>query len=130
MKPWITATCSAALFALGGAVAPAMAQQTQAPAAQQSPPAAQPAPSVNYSDDQLKKFVGASKKVAVVVQEYNPKMESVQNESAREKIAREANKKMVDAVHDEGMTVDEFNNMGRAIQQDPALMKRAQSMAK
>lgn len=130
MKPWITAACSAALFTLGGAVAPAMAQQTQAPPAQQSPPAAQPAPSVNYSDDQLKKFVGASKKVAVVVQEYNPRLESLQDEGAREKVAQEANKKMVDAVHDEGMTVDEFNNMSRAIQQDPTLMKRAQSMAK
>lgn len=128
MKPWITATCSAALFALGGAIAPAMAQR--APSAQQSPPAARQAPSVNYSDGQLEKFVGASRKIALVVQEYNPRLESTQNEGAREKIAQEANKKMVDAVHDEGMTVDEFNSMGRALQADPTLMKRAQNMAK
>jgi hypothetical protein len=105
-----------------------MAQR--APSAQQSPPAARQAPSVNYSDGQLEKFVGASRKIALVVQEYNPRLESTQNEGAREKIAQEANKKMVDAVHDEGMTVDEFNSMGRALQADPALMKRAQNMAK
>ena len=130
MKSWITAACSTALLALAGAASPAMAQQTQAPAAQQSPPAMQRAPSVNYSDAQLKKFVGASKKVSMVVQEYNPKLQTSQNEGAREKITQEANKKMVSAVHDEGMTVDEFNTMGRAIQQNPSLLKRAQSFAK
>ncbi|HEU0229384.1 MAG TPA: DUF4168 domain-containing protein [Burkholderiaceae bacterium] len=130
MKPWITTACLTALLALAGAAAPAMAQQTQAPAAQPPSPAAQKGPAVNYSDAQLRKFVGASKKVAVVVQEYNPKLQSSPDEASREKIAQEANKKMVDAVQKEGMSVNEFNSMSRAIQQDPTLMKRAQDIAK
>lgn len=130
MKPWITAACSTALLALAGAANPTLAQQTQAPSTQQSPPAMQRTPSTDYSDAQLEKFVGASKKVSVVVQEYNPRLQTSKNENARVGIAQEANKKMVDAVHSEGMTVDQFNTMSQAIQQDPTLLKRAQNLAK
>lgn len=130
MKSWITATCSTALLALAGAANPTLAQQTQAPSTQQSPPAMQRTPSTDYSDAQLEKFVGASKKISLVVQEYNPKLKTSQNENARVGIAQEANKKMVDVVHSEGMTVDEFNTMSQAIQQDPTLLKRAQNLAK
>ncbi|NYT68127.1 DUF4168 domain-containing protein [Pusillimonas noertemannii] len=123
MKPWITTACSAALLALGAAAAPSMAQQAQAPAAQQ-------APAANYSDAQLEKFVSASKKVAVISQEYTPKLQSSTDEATRQEVYREADQKMVDVVRKEGMSVEEFNGINQAIQQDPALMERVQNIAR
>ncbi|WP_017525415.1 DUF4168 domain-containing protein [Pusillimonas noertemannii] len=123
MKPWITTACSAALLALGAAAAPSMAQQAQAPAAQQ-------APAANYSDAQLEKFVSASKKVAVISQEYTPKLQSSTDETTRQEVYREADQKMVDVVRKEGMSVEEFNGINQAIQQDPALMERVQNIAR
>ena len=123
MKPWITTACSAALLALGAAAAPSMAQQAQAPAAQQ-------APAANYSDGQLEKFVSASKKVAVISQEYTPKLQSSTDEATRQEVYREADQKMVDVVRKEGMSVEEFNGINQAIQQDPALMERVQNIAR
>lgn len=122
MKTWITTACSAAVIALGAA-APSMAQQAQAPAATQQAP-------VNYSDSQLEKFVSASKKVAVISQEYTPKLQSSTDETTRQEVYREADEKMVKVVRNEGMTVDEFNGINQAIQQDPALMQRVQNIAK
>jgi len=122
MKTWITTACSAAVLALGVA-APSIAQQTQAPAATQQAP-------VSYSDSQLEKFVAASKKVAVISQEYTPKLQSTTDEAARQEVYREADEKMVQVVRDEGMTVEEFNGINQAIQQDPALMERVQNIAK
>jgi len=123
MKSWIATACSAALLALGAAAAPSMAQQAQAPAAQQ-------APAANYSDAQLEKFVSASKKVAVISQEYTPKLQSSTDETTRQEVYREADQKMVDVVRKEGMSVEEFNGINQAIQQDPALMERVQNIAR
>ncbi len=123
MKTWITTACSAALLALGAAAAPSMAQQAQAPAAQQ-------APAASYSDAQLEKFVSASKKVAVISQEYTPKLQSSTDEATRQEVYREADQKMVDVVRKEGMSVEEFNGINQAIQQDPALMERVQNIAR
>ena len=122
MNKWITTACSAALLAMGAAAAPSMAQQAQAPAAQQAP--------VNYSDAQLEKFVSASKKVAVISQEYTPKLQSSTDEATRQEVYREADQKMVDVVRKEGMSVEEFNGINQAIQQDPALMERVQNIAR
>lgn len=124
MKSWITTACSAALLAVGAAAAPAMAQQpASAPAASQQAP-------VSYSDVQLEKFVSASKKVAVISQEYTPKFQSSNDEATRQQVYREADEKMVSVVRDEGLTVDEFNGINQAIQQDPALMERVQNIAR
>ena len=121
-KTWITTACSAAVLALGAA-SPAMAQQTQ------TPPATQQAP-MNYSDSQLEKFVAASKKVAVISQEYTPRLQSTTDEATRQEVYREADEKMVDVVRNEGITVEEFNGINQAIQQDPALMERVQNLAR
>ncbi|HLU20675.1 MAG TPA: DUF4168 domain-containing protein [Pusillimonas sp.] len=122
MKTWITTACSAAVLALGVA-APSIAQQTPAPAATQQAP-------VSYSDSQLEKFVAASKKVAVISQEYTPKLQATTDDATRQEVYREADEKMVQVVRDEGMTVEEFNGINQAIQQDPALMERVQNIAR
>jgi len=122
MKLWITTACSAAALALSAVTPTAMAQQAQAPAATQQAPA-------NYSDAQLEKFVNASRKVAVISEEYSPKLQATSDEATRQEVYREADEKMVEVVRNEGMSVDEFNGINQAIQQDPALMERVQNIA-
>ena len=124
MKTWITTVLSAGAIALGSAGGLVQAQQ---PATSGAPGAT--APAVNYSDAQLEKFVSASKKVAVISQEYTPKLQSAKDETSRQDVYREADQKMVSAVRDEGLSVDEFNGINQSVQSDPTLMQRVQNIA-
>lgn len=113
------------MLAFGLAAAgPVMAQQTT-PQAQQQAPAA----STDYSDTQLKKFADASDKVAAVMQEYSPKVQATEDETERQKLLEEADKKMVAHVQDEGLSVEEFNGINMAIQQDPKVLERMKEVS-
>lgn len=125
-KPFTTAVASAVMM-LGLAAGPAAAQQA-APSAQPAAPTTTPTPA--YSDAQLERFVSASRKVAMISQEYTPKLQASSDEATKNKVFKEADEKMVKAVHDEGMTVDQFNGINMALQRDPALVKRVQEAAK
>lgn len=122
-KPVMTFV-STAIIALGLSAGPVIAQQDSA----QTQPPANTAPAESYSDKQLEQFISASQKVAVISQEYTPKIEATSSQEEREKIFREADEKMVDAVEDEGLSVGEFNGINQALQQDPELEQRVTSM--
>jgi len=122
MHKRLTATLSAGVLALGLHAGTSLAQQAPA----QSGAAAS---QHTYSDAQLKKFVAASQKVAMISQEYGPKLQSSTDEASRNKIFEEADKKMVGAVHAEGMTVDQFNGINQSVQQDPKLVQRLERIA-
>ncbi|SHI25721.1 DUF4168 domain-containing protein [Pollutimonas bauzanensis] len=126
MQKWITSTLSASLLAAGLCGGAAMAQQSPPPAGN----APMAAPAANYSDAQLEKFVSASQKIAMISQEYTPKLEASKDEESRNKVFKQADDEMVKAVHDEGMTVDQFNGMNQAVQQNPQLVQRVQKMVK
>jgi hypothetical protein len=119
----ITTAIFTGLLAFSGA---AMAQQQAAPAP--TPGASMNVPTPDYSDAQLERFVSASQKVAMISQEYTPKLQATRDETAKKKVFEEADGKMVKAVHDEGMTVDQFNGINQALQQDPKLVQRVQKM--
>src|SRR3546814_20865230 len=87
-------------------------------------------PTPDYSDAQLERFVSASQKVAMISQEYTPKLQATQNETTKKKVFEEADQKMVKAVQDEGMTVDQFNGINQALQQDPKLVERIQEIGR
>ncbi len=124
MQKRVLSILSAALLAAGLSAGTAIAQQD---AAQTQPPA-DAAPAESYSDGQLEKFISASQKVAVISQEYTPKIESTSDQEEREQIFREADEKMVGAVEDEGLSVGEFNGINQALQQDPELEQRVTKM--
>jgi len=124
MQKRIFSILSSAVIALGLSAGTAVAQQD---AAQTQAPA-EAAPAEDYSDAQLEKFVNASQQVAAISQEYTPKIEATSDQEDREKIFREADEKMVDAVEDEGLSVSEFNGINQALQQDPELEKRVTDM--
>ncbi|MBO9356066.1 DUF4168 domain-containing protein [Bordetella petrii] len=110
---------------LAASLSPVAALAQAAPAAQ---PPAQAQPAIQPSDAQLQKFASASQKVAMVAEEYRPKLQAAKDDAAREKVYREADDKMVRMVNADGLTVDEFNGIGQAVEQDPQLRQRVISM--
>ena len=80
------------------------------------------------SDQQLQRFASASQKVSGVVDEYRPKVESAKTDEAKQKLVKEADEKMVQLVRADGLTVDEFNGISRAVQQDPQLQQRVSKL--
>ncbi|AUT47426.1 DUF4168 domain-containing protein [Achromobacter sp. AONIH1] len=106
--------------------APVLAQQqppaSQTPSPMQAPAVPQP------SDQQLQRFASASQKVSGVVDEYRPKVESAKTDEAKQKLVKEADEKMVQLVRADGLTVDEFNGISRAVQQDPQLQQRVSKL--
>ncbi|RBL82587.1 hypothetical protein DDE05_36525 [Streptomyces cavourensis] len=123
-----TAILSAVLAAAALSGAPALAQN--APASQTPSQTQAAPPAVQPSDQQLQRFASASQKVSGVVDEYRPKVEAAKSDAAKQKIVQEADAKMVKLVQADGLSVEEFNGIGRAVQQDPQLKQRLMSMGK
>ncbi|KXS38499.1 DUF4168 domain-containing protein [Modicisalibacter tunisiensis] len=122
-----TALFAAALLTAGMISAPAMAQDTNGQAQQQTQQAAPTAQ--DFTDEQLQQFADASQQIAAISQKYTQKLQGTDDQSKQQAIRKEANDKMVSVVQDSGLTVETFNAIGQAIQQDPELMKRVQGMA-
>lgn len=80
------------------------------------------------SDDQLRRYARAVKKVSAVAAEYQPKLEAAQREPDRQSIRAEADQKMVDQVEADGMSIQEYNGISRAIQRDPELRQKVESL--
>ncbi|MFD4839273.1 DUF4168 domain-containing protein [Achromobacter sp. NPDC058515] len=121
---------SAAILTTALSGAPALAQQASQPQGQTQ---AQPgmAPAVQQpSDQQLQRFASASQKISGVVDEYRPKVDAAKSDEAKQKVVQEADAKMVQLVRADGLTVEEFNGIGQAVQQDPQLKQRVMSMSK
>ncbi|SEJ88382.1 DUF4168 domain-containing protein [Achromobacter sp. NFACC18-2] len=123
---------SAAILTTALSGAPVLAQQASQPQAQsQAQTQAQPgmAPAVRQpTDQQLQKFASASQKISGVVTEYRPKVDAAKTDDAKQKVVQEADAKMVQLVRADGLTVEEFNGIGQAVQQDPQLRERLMKM--
>lgn len=119
---------SAAILTTALSGAPALAQQAaQAPAQTQAQPGMAPAVQ-KPTDQQLQKFASASQKISGVVDEYRPKVEAAETDDAKQKVVKEADEKMVKLVRADGLSVEEFNGIGQAVQQDPQLRDRLMKM--
>jgi len=96
---------------------------------QSTPPAAPAAPeTVQPTDEQLERYISAARKVAAVAQEYQPQLEQAEDEADRQQIMQEADDKMVSAVQDDGFSVEEYNGISLAIQQDAELRNKVEQM--
>jgi len=118
----ITAFLAAAMMTTGLVSAPVMAQDAADSGSQAQ------APAQDFSDEQLQQFADASQDIASISQDYTEQLQNASDEGEQQKIRQQANDEMVQAVQDSGMSVEQFNSIGQAIQQDPALMQRVQGM--
>ncbi|WP_116522281.1 DUF4168 domain-containing protein [Achromobacter insuavis] len=120
-----TAILSAITLTAALSGAPVLAQN--APPASQTPMA--PA-AVQPTDQQLQRFASASQKVSGVVDEYRPKVDAAKTDTEKQKVIQEADAKMVKLVQADGLSVQEFNGIGQAVQQNPQLKERLMKMGK
>jgi hypothetical protein len=116
MPSRFTTTAAAALLALGLTAAPALAQDQQAPAA------------ADITDEQLDQFAEAALAVNQVGREYASRLQSVEDESQAEQIRAEAQEAMVEAVREEGLSVDEYNAIYTAAENDEEVNAAIQAL--
>lgn len=107
---------AAAAISFGLAAPIAHAQSTQA-----APPAPQV---IEPSPQQLDQYAAVAQQVALVAADYTPKLESAKDDATRQTLMREADDIMVDKVQSGGLSVEEYNGISLAIQQDPELQKQ------
>ena len=59
--------------------------------------------------------------MALTAAEYQPKLESASTEEQRVQIMQEADQEMVNKVQEHGLTVEDYNGISLAVQQDVRL---------
>lgn len=117
LRHWATAIFAAAAMMFGSAAIAQEPGQT-APAPQQS--------SADFSDEKVAAFVDAQSRVVEVSQKLNERLQNITDPEEVRKAQQSAHKEMVIAVETSGLTVEEYNNMAQAAQNDPELAKRIQ----
>lgn len=83
---------------------------------------------IQPSEEQLQRYAGAVKKVSAVAADYQPKLQTAQDDDARQVVRVEADQKMVDVVEADGMSIQEYNGISRAVQRDPNLRQRVEAL--
>ncbi len=98
-----------------------------APAERQAPPAGQyqqqqrQQPGTNVSTEKLKKFKSAQQDVIQSQRQLQQKMNTAESPEQRAQIQQQANEEMVDAIADAGLSVNEYNQIATAVQENPGL---------
>jgi hypothetical protein len=115
----------AALFAAGGtAVAQSNEGAGQAPAFGESTPA-----TAALTEQTVDTFVGAFVAVQEIREDFTERLESASDQAEAQALQQEAQEKMMQAVEASGMSVQEYNEVALALQNDPELLQRVQERA-
>lgn len=78
-----------------------------------------------YADDKLQSFAVAAIDVELLRQQFLQELAQVDDDDTREEIAQQANEQMRDAVETApGITIEEYNEIVQAAEQNPALAQR------
>ncbi len=101
----------------------------QAQEAPPPPPAAgaEAAP-VNFSESDLQNFVAVQPALEEIRIEYTEKLQNATDADVAAELQLEASELMVDAVQQQGIDVDTYNQISLAMQSDPSLRARIEEM--
>jgi Rieske Fe-S protein len=102
--------------ALALMAAPAWSQTTQAPA------------EPSFDDATLESFAAAAVEVGEISSEWSQKMQEVEDPARLESMRQDAQDEMVEAVEDEGITVETYNRVLQVAEADPDLGERIRSL--
>lgn len=80
-------------------------------------------------EQQLEAFVVARADVQEIQQDYTSRLQSAENDQDAAELQAEAQEKMVSAVEDAGLSVQEFNRIAEAAQNDPEVQEKIQELA-
>jgi hypothetical protein len=114
MRPWTTFLTAAIL----ATAVPAANAQVQSPA----PSPAQP--SQNIPDQKLDATAAALDQIADVKESYTKQIEATPSESDKQRLVDDANKALVKAVTDQGLSVEEYTSIMVVAQNDPMVRQK------
>ena len=78
-----------------------------------------------FSDQQLESFVVAAIAVDEVIREWNPRIQAAEDDAQAAQLREQANAELVEVItQTDGITVEEYQEIGRAAQADPDLAAR------
>ena len=115
-----------AIVALGMLVAGPAIAQTQGGGAGQMPSTTQPAQ--NFSPAQLQKFADANASIRAIRQSARQEIQQAGSQQERTQIRKQAQGDMLSAIKDAGMTLKQYNSIGRAAQANPQLAQQIEQM--
>lgn len=122
IKSALTAALLGSAFILSPMAAHSEPQQGQPAQGQpQQGQPAQPPAEVNISDAQLEKFVTAFGEVRELEQAFTRELEEIDNQEEAQALQQSTQQKMMGAVEDSGLSVEEYNEIVSAMRQDPEL---------
>ncbi|MDZ7804639.1 DUF4168 domain-containing protein [Thiohalophilus sp.] len=78
----------------------------------------------NVDDASLNKFKDAFAEVNSIRESFAGKLENVEDPQKAQKLQQQAQQDMVSAVEDAGLSVQEYNQIFAAVQQNPELQKK------
>jgi hypothetical protein len=121
------ATAACAISLALAPLAPAIAQETATDEQMQQETQMEQA---QFSEDKLDSFLDAALEVQTLTESYTPRVQAAENEAEQKALVEEANTAIRGAVEDvEGITIEEYIEIGEAAQADPALAQRITAMA-
>ncbi|MDR9468265.1 DUF4168 domain-containing protein [Marinospirillum sp.] len=120
-----------AMFMLTGLSLQAMAQQQnsqQQQGAQQQQGMQQQQMDMDFSDEDLEKFVEVQPALEEIREDFTQRLEEAEGQEAANKLQQEAGQLMVEAVEEGGLDVDTYNNIAMALQSNEELRERVDGM--
>ncbi|NHK26991.1 DUF4168 domain-containing protein [Parvularcula flava] len=124
LKTALAGTAAAALTIAGAA--PAFAQEAQSAPTQLQQQMAEAKP---VTDAEIDTFITATMEVQTIVQQWQPKLEEAQGTENAATVQQEMQVALKEAVEDEGMTAQRYNQIYVMASQDEALATRIQEAA-
>jgi hypothetical protein len=78
-----------------------------------------------FSDQQLESFVVAAIAVNEVIREWNPRIQAAEDDAHAAQLRQQANSELMAVITNmDGITVEQYQQIGRAAQADPGLAAR------
>jgi len=114
-----------AMFLMTGVSLQAMAQQQ---GAQQQQGMQQQEMDMDFSDSDLERFVAVQPALEEIREDFTQRLEAADDQEAANQLQQEAGQLMVEAVEQEGMDVDTYNNIAMALQSNEELRERVDGM--
>jgi Domain of unknown function (DUF4168) len=83
----------------------------------------------DYSNNELESFIIANVGIYQLQQQITAQMPNMESEQQKEELMQAANQQMEKVLNEVGLTADEYNAMGQAIQSDVQLQEKVRSIA-
>lgn len=84
--------------------------------------------SIEFSEEQLETFVEARAEVIEISRKWQDRLNNVESQDELTEAQNAAQEEMVEAVQDQGLSVEDYNLIADAAQRDPELMDQLNDM--